>query len=90
MPCAKKPPQPFAETDDREADHLRAAAGHRRAARKAGQAERRADRRAADWQRQRDADRHRNDDAHQERLKLRRPHDQAAGRLRPPRRYRAR
>ena len=61
-----------------KAHHLGAAAGYGRTARKAGQAQRRADGRAGNRQRQRHADEDRDENAHQQRLQFGRPHDDAA------------
>ena len=70
----------LAEGHDREADHLRAAARNRRAARKPCQRERRANRRAGNRQRQRHADDDGNQNAHQQRLEVRCPLDEIADR----------
>ena len=71
----KAAPAVLAEAHHREADHLRAAARDGRAAGKSRQPQRRADRCRGDRERQRDADEDRDDDAHEERLQLRGPHD---------------
>ena len=68
----------FLIAHDGEADHLGAAARHRRAARKAGQAQCRADGRRRDGQGQRHAHDDRYEDAHDQRGLFGSPHDQGA------------
>ena len=60
---------------DGETDHLRAASCHRGSSGKAGQSQRRADRGGRDGKRKSDADHDGNNDSHQERLQVGRPHD---------------
>ena len=63
---------------DRKAHHLGAAARHGGTAGQPRQAQRCADGRTGDGKRQRHADQHRNHNAHQKRLQLGGPHDEAA------------
>ena len=70
----------FLVAHEGKADHLGAAARHRRAAGKAGQAQRRADGRRGDGQGQRHAHQNRHQNAHQEGLQLGGPHDEGAHR----------
>ena len=78
-PLRDKPaPTVFTEADNGEADHLCAAAGGRRAACEACNADHGAQRRGADRKGEHHADHHRDDNAHDKRLHLRRGIDEAA------------
>ena len=68
----------FLKAHHGKADHLGAAARNGSAARQTGQVERRADGCAGNGQSQRNANQHRNQNAHQQGLQLSGPHDHAA------------
>jgi aspartate aminotransferase len=80
-PCR---PSRFPEGHHGEAHHVCAAAGHGRAACKTGETEGRADGRGGYGQRQHDAHHHADQNAHQEGLQLRSPHDKVADGDWPP------